>query len=278
MDAWVLARYLIDAKKCVDSIIYISDNAEKLQYINLRDRINQARDKFYINCAIVLDDYISSKHIAKRTLCDEDNIVNTVYYERDKNVAHKDGNYEAVEFNSLSEMIDLMKQQISHIKAVCKDILPEVLSLDFVSHDRELFRLIHHLTKDEEDEIYKRKYPLRGTIENTNHDQVIIKEILNDIEDLKKIPQDKIKDYAVVMEDGVCFEEGIQTRQDACIRINTLFGLNMWCSVNAHEFVELKELQALGCFDEYGIIQAPPDDPEKLKAILEYMKKNDQSN
>lgn len=88
--------------------------------------INQARDKFYINCAIVLDDYISSKHIAKRTLCDEDNIVNAVYYERDKNVAHKDGNYEAVEFNSLSEMIDLMKQQISHSKAVCKDILPEV--------------------------------------------------------------------------------------------------------------------------------------------------------
>ena len=266
MDAWMLARYLIDAKKCVDSIIYISDNAEQLQYINLRERITQARDRFYINCAIVLDGHISNKRIAKRILCDEDDIVNAVYYERDKNAAHKDDNYEAVEFNSLSEMIDLMKQQISHIKDVCKESLPEVLSLDFVSHDRELFRMIHHLTKDEEEEIYKRKYPLRGAIDETikSNDHAIIKEIFHDTEDLKKIPHDKIQNYAVVMEDGICFEEGIQTRQDACIRINTLFGLNMWCSVNEESLVELKELKALGCFDEYGIIQAPPENPENL--------------
>ena len=38
-------------------------------------------------------------------------------------------------------------------------------------------------------------------------------------------------DYGVIMECGLNFYEGLQNRQDACIRINVLFDKNIWCSL-----------------------------------------------
>ena len=39
MNKWETTRYLIDAKKCVDSIVYISENEKQLHYIDLRKKV-----------------------------------------------------------------------------------------------------------------------------------------------------------------------------------------------------------------------------------------------
>lgn len=38
MTEWELARYLIDAKKNIDSLLFIQLNIEKLTYLNIKER------------------------------------------------------------------------------------------------------------------------------------------------------------------------------------------------------------------------------------------------
>ena len=55
MKKWELARYLIDAKKCVDSILYIGEHAEELRHYDLKTLIDEKRNTFYINCCAVIE-------------------------------------------------------------------------------------------------------------------------------------------------------------------------------------------------------------------------------
>ena len=277
MTKWELARYLIDAKKCVDSVLYIQENAEQLQYIDLRKKIEDLRREFFIKCCTVIDEHIKTANIKKRDLCVEDPIVDRIYYERDKNSAHKDSNYKAREYGSISEICDEMSRQCKHVREVCVDSLPENLTLDFVPHDRSLFRIIHHLAKAEEDEILRRKHPLIDSVNFSDSKESKSWRLFQDTEDLRQIPEEDRKEYAVLMEDGICIYEGLQNRQDGCIKMNVLFGLDTWCSVNKKEFETVQRLTKLGCFDEYGIIQPPPTNPKILDEVLRIMAADDGS-
>ena len=271
MNKWELTRYLIDAKKCVDSILYMSENGEQLQYIDLRKKVADKKRDFYISCCIVLDNHIKNTGFKKRDLCNEDEIIQAMYYERDKNYAHKDENYKAKHYSSISEIADDMKIQLQHIRSVCANSLPIEITLDFVSHDRELFRALHRINAVEEDAIYKKKYPFRNIVNADSTKGTKNYSIFQDTEDLRDIPNECKNQYAVVMDNGLCFNEGVQTRQDACIRINVLHGQNVWCSLDQKEFETIKELIRLGCFDEYGIPQPPPNDPILMARIMKIL-------
>lgn len=272
MTKWELARYLIDAKKCVDSVLYISINAEELRYIDLRKKLNGIRNEFYIKCCVVIDKYIENLKQKKKDLCNTDEIINSLYYERDKNSAHKDEKYRAQQFDSLSELVDQMQNQIKHIREKCALSLPDEITLDFVPHDRELFRLLHHITASKEDEINKRKYPLRGAPLGKNDANTKTFAVFNDTEEFRNLTEDKKKDYGVIVEDGINSYEGLQNRQDAAIRINVLYGLNVWCSINQKYFKQVEKLTELGCFDEFGVIQLPPlNDPKRMAEIIKLL-------
>ena len=262
---WELARYLLDAKKNVDSLWYIAENSEQLKYLNLRKKTNDLRREFYIDCCVVIDEYVSSRKTSKKELCRKDDIIERIYYERDKNSAHKDDQYQEHEYSSLFDIKTEMEKQISHVREVAEDQLPEKLSLDFICYDREMFRFVHHVTADVEDEILRKKYPLRDMLQGT--EVSVMCKILNDTEELRGIKPEHRSEYSVIMSDGLCFYEGIQERQDACIRINALFGENIWCTVNKKEMWKLEELTKLGAFDEYGMMQEPPKDPILLARI-----------
>lgn len=265
-----LARYLLDAKKNVDSMWYIVENAEQLKYLNLRKKTNDIRREFYIDCCIVIDELISSKKLNKKELCAQDGIIERVYYERDKNSAHKDERYREHDYSSLLDIKKEMENQVKHVREAAAECLPDNLTLDFVCHDREMFRFVHHVTADIEEEILKKKYPLRNMFQGVESGPIL--KVLNDTEDLRKIEADHKSEYGVIMSDGLCFNEGVQERQDACVRINALYGENMWCSVNEKEMKKLQDLTELGAFDEFGIIQEPPKDPilnARIQRILD---------
>ena len=62
MTKWELARYLLDAKKSVDSIMYIADVLPELEHIPVRAYVNSNRQTFYICCCVLLDNvYLSKK-------------------------------------------------------------------------------------------------------------------------------------------------------------------------------------------------------------------------
>ncbi|MBO6207246.1 MAG: hypothetical protein J6O73_09915 [Lachnospiraceae bacterium] len=268
---WETARYLIDAKKCVDSLWYIAENVSELKYIDLRKKSNEILMDFYIKCCVVVDEYIYESGRKKKDLCNFDKVIDRVYYERDKNGAHKDEKYIGREYSSLKNVCEDMKVELSHIRTVCADSIPDCLTLDYIPYDRELFRLIHHVTADAEDEIMRKKYPFRNVkTPCTDKNQA---KCFNDTEDLRKISEEDKNQYGVLINNGICFYEGLQERQDAMIKCNVLWETDMWCHINTDIMEKAKELTRLGFFDDFGIVQGLPDDQEKKKEILKILKK-----
>lgn len=267
MKKWELARYLIDAKKCVDSVLYISKHAEQLQYYDLRELIDGKRNTFYINCCAVIDKTIAPKTSNKHTLCEKDPIVNLLYLERDKNSAHKDDSYIPQSFDKIDAIAFQMKEQIIHIRELCKEHLPKEITLDFVPHDKALFRAVHKLLADDEEKILQKKYPFRNTaVPGGENSQSVT--ILHDTLDLRSIPEEARKEYGVLFTGGLNLYENVQGWQDSAIRVNLLNNLNMWCSVSEENLKKHQELVQLGAYDDFDIPQPPPKDPIIANIIM----------
>ena len=254
MGKWSIVKDLIDAKKNIDSILFIDENRDKICNLNLRRKVEDLRREFYINCCVVLD---KSHPKNKRKIC-EDKLIESVYYERDKNGAHRDDDYKAPEFNQLSDMIETMKRQIQQVRVICKDSLPNNVTLDFVPHDKELFRLIYGITAEKEEKIKHTKYPQYGKASQLG--DFIPKKVFQEAEDIRTI--ENKNESAVVFEDGINFYESLQNRQDACIKINVLYDLETWCSINQESFVVIQRLKKAGALNEFDIPVMPKDDAQ----------------
>lgn len=244
MNSWELARYLIDAKKDVDSLMFIKDNIDELSNIDIYNEIKKNQTDFYLNLCFVLDNVYNNK-TKKNDICKSNHIINSIYYERDKDKAHKDENYKKTNYSTIDEIINIMTEQVVETQKICSTKLPEVLTLDFVPHDKNLFRLINGLTKNKENEINNMKYEKINCFKN------IDKQILNDIDDLKNIPEEERKNYAVVIKDGINLYEGIQERQDSLIKLNALYGGNLWCEFNKKARRIVKELLENNLIDKF---------------------------
>ena len=91
MNEWELARYLIDSKKCIDTLMYIENNFESLSNLDLKSIIDSKLRLYYIDLCIIFDYSFNKTELKK--LKSDDKIVKKIYYERDKNNAHKDIDY-----------------------------------------------------------------------------------------------------------------------------------------------------------------------------------------
>ena len=259
---WELAKLIIDAKKNVDSMWYIAENVPIIANINLREREYSILQNFYVNCCAVLDKSFPKQ---KKKLCAEDEVIDRIYYERDKKYAHKDDDYEPVPFQSLSELTERLKSQLIYVREKCATYLPKELTLDFVPHDRELFRLINGLTADKEEEIKRKKYIGYGQTIPEGNDTLTFKP-LYDTDDLKRLPEEERKKYCVIIENGLNSYEGLQNRQDSCIKVNLLYGQKMWVTPNVNALKMVQELKRYGFMDQYEILQVDKlNDEEKQK-------------
>ena len=52
---WKLARYLMDSKKVIDSLMFIYENIENLRNLNIRNIIYEKLETFYVKIRIVYD-------------------------------------------------------------------------------------------------------------------------------------------------------------------------------------------------------------------------------
>ena len=266
MTEWELARYLIDAKKNIDSLLFIQLNIEKLTYLNIKERFDKIQMEFYLKLCYILDDVFKKN---KKQICSSNKIIKAIYDERDKNKAHKDKNYIPKNYQSWNEIITIMKEQIEEVRKVCFEKLPNVLTLDYVPHDKELFRFIHGINKEKEDQINNQKYTIYSNIENKTK---INKKVFNDTEEIKTITDDERKDYAVLFKNGINFYEGIQERQDSCIKANVLFGLDVWC-VYTNVLKVMEKLREKGLINEYDMpISYTKWDEQKANEFMKIIK------
>ena len=263
---WELARYLIDAKKCVDSVMFIARHKKSLENIGIAKIIRDIQQEFYIKCCVVIDKALPSKE--RGHLKNDNPLIDSIYYERDKDKAHKDRDYKKKKFGTLVELSERMKKQIFEVRRTCSTQLPQVLTLDFVPHDRVLFRMVYSLTPEKEEEICKRKYPHyhQETYPEMKGDGVF--QVLEDTEDLYDVPQEEIEQFGVVMKDGINEYEGLQNRQDSCILINVLWGGDMWVRMNEGVNSTFLVLKKCGFLDEFDVLQLPEkDETERINLL-----------
>lgn len=228
MNKWILAGYLLEAKKAVDSLWYISKNSKELY--DVYNLCYDNRSRFYINVCDVLDNSVCS-HKKKKDVCTIDDIVNRIYTERDKNYAHKDRNYyQMYPYATIEHEVFSLQQDLRHIRDLCKNYLPDCFTLDFVCYDGRLYRAILKIGPKEELEIKKRLYQSYGKNLGEKLADVFI---LNNIDGLRSLRKCNYKDFAVVLENGLTFEEGIQNRQDVCVKYNALHGTNIWFHIKS---------------------------------------------
>ena len=260
MCKWENARYLINAKKAVDSLIFISLNEKKLSNLNLQEKYENLRQKFYINICVVLDQSFPKD---KKTICKQNAKIERIYYERDKHAAHKDKKYCPREYSSLQEEIEEKKSELTYACEQCKNFLPEMITLDFVPHDKELFRLINRVNKEIEQDANKIKYPLsvfhsyqlskegrhvfrafdteeqdRETAKmfGYDYDEMISKISTTETDDVEEVSEQEKKRLEVIKINGINSYEGFQNRQDSCIEMNISHNQNVWCPFNKKYF------------------------------------------
>lgn len=229
-EQWEIAKYLIDAKKEVDALWYISKNVGALKNLNLYKVSQEKQREFYLNCRTVIDK--TFKPAEKKKLKEKDAIIKAILYEADLNSAHKDSRYKATPMASWKELLDRLKEQTRHLRQVCAKVLPESVTIDFVPHDKELFRQVHKISPEDEEEMKKARHPEYGMpdLDPINNIYGTYK-VLYDIEQLKEDGGDP-KEYGVILENGLNLHEGLQNRQDWCITCNFLHGWKMWVQDN----------------------------------------------
>ena len=239
MTKWELTRYLIDAKKCVDNILFIADNVKKLKNLYLKDIVDDRLRKFYINLRIIYDKVFSKTQI--KQLGQTDVIFKETCHERDKNYAHKDDNYVSADFQSIKAIVDLLKVRLEHCFELCRPSFPENVTLNYIDYDHDLYRFINKIDPNKEEKLMKAQHPgyneMPVGLDDSNS---FIRKAFNDTEDIKKV--DNPNEYAVIMKAGLTVREGIQEMQDSCIRINVLYGENMWAVPNMDVIQEMKQL------------------------------------
>lgn len=253
IEQWELARNLIDAKKALDSLWYISQHLQDLY--DVRGLCYDRRSKYYINACAVLDKSICKNSENKKQLKQDDSSILRLYMERDKYYAHKDSNYiplypyASLEAESLS-----LQKELQHMLYLCRNYLPDNITLNFICYDGVLFRQIEKISPQDEEQIKKKKYPL--------YDKPIVgalqftRRILYDIDDLKGLSETERENYCVTVDNGLTMEEGLQNRQDMCIKVNVLYDQNMWASPNKEAWDDCIKAREHGFFDKFDIIQS----------------------
>lgn len=269
MNKWEVARYLIDAKKNIDSIMYINKNIYELNNIDVSLKIRDVMQSFYLNLSYVLDEKYNTRD-KKQSICRNNKIIKSIYYERDKDKAHKDSNYQRTKYDSIEEIIESMKKQIFEVRKKCEDIIAKEVTLDFVPHDKELFRIVNGINREKEDKICRKKYFISDSLNENN----ITRKIFYDTEELK---ENREKDkYAVIMKDGINIYEGIQERQDACIKVNVLNNTNIWVQFNSKSKKKIEKLIKTGLVNKYGIPLSYEEMSQEQRKVFTKIIKNEE--
>lgn len=239
MNKWQLARYLIDAKKCIDSILFIAENIKELRNLNTRDIVDDRLRKFYINVKVLYDKSFTIHE--RKQLNKTDDVFRSTCLERDKNYAHKDEDYISPDFEYLKAIADVLTERLNHCFYLCRDSLPKEVTLDYIDYDHDLYRFIHKIDYEKEETLMKSQHP--GYAETKGvplGEQSITKKVFYDTEDIRKI--DNPDEHTVIMKSGLTIREGIQEMQDSCIRINVLFNQNIWGSPKMEVIIKLKKM------------------------------------
>ena len=110
-----------------------------------------------------------------------------------------------------------------------------------------------------------------------DYDAMIQKrKVLQSVDDIQEMSESERQRQAVIVENGLNSYEGLQNRQDFCIKINILFGYNAWSTPVWETLEMIEELKSIGFYDQFEIVHLEKvqdeESQKKVQAILEKYK------
>lgn len=235
LELWINTKYFLDATRCVNSLKYLEKHFNVLEFIDGQDFVDAKLHRFYINLCDLVDKHCeitkSKKKINQykkmlRTMCPS---FNWIYYERDKNAAHKDKDYNLNINISLKQTICEMEKTLYITKLICSNIISDKVSLYFYEYDPLLFRYVHGITPDIEQKFNSKIYL------NKNR-EITEGRIFYNIVDARQVRSlDSNKNYCITVRNGLMGQpyDMLQKREDMCIKMNCLYGWDTW--IKFHE-------------------------------------------
>lgn len=163
---------------------------------------------------------------------------NWIFYERDKNAAHKDSDYIINSNISMSELIIKMKNAISTTKVVCSNVISNKIEYEYYAYDSLLFRYVNGITPD---------------LEKAFNDSIYIKQqhdeknpnVFKTITDARQVRNLKSNDdYCVVCTNGLMGQpyDMLEHRQDMCFKLNAWQDCDTWVTMKNDEIEEMLQL------------------------------------
>lgn len=228
-ELWINTQYFIEAIRCVCSLLYLWENISVCEFIDAHDFVDGKLHKFYINlCALVDIHCAISKSKTergkyKKTLKIMYPSFDWIFYERDKNAAHKDSDYIVNQNYTPDEMAAKMKQAIADVQNVCANVISPVICYRYYAYDPLLFRYIHGITPEIETKFNKVIY---------HHNELLLtgngKVPIFDPRQIRSLHDNK--NCCVIGKNGLMGQpyEMLQRREDLCISFNVVFGADIW--------------------------------------------------
>lgn len=105
-----------------------------------------------------------------------------------------------------------------------------------------MFRIVNGITPKREEILEKILFTKEEN--NVSNEQTKVLKVFEDTEDIKLV--NNIKEYGVIIKNGINFFEMLQNRQDACIKFNVLFNQDIWCNVNRN-LIEIEKQFEMIC-------------------------------
>ena len=238
-ELWINTEYFIQTVRCVCSLTYLDEHNEICQLIDAKDFIDGKLHRFYINICALVDihcDYAvsnSKRSAYKKMLKIMCPSYDWVFYERNKNAAHKDSDYMYRSDITLPEIITKMKRAVQTTRSVCSNVISDKIEYEYYSYDSLLFRYVNGITPELE-KAFNNSIYTKQTIGKKEG------KILKNISDAKQVRHlNSNEDYCVTCKNGLMGQpyDMLEHRQDMCIRLNAWQGCDSWVTLKDKETV-----------------------------------------
>lgn len=249
-ELWINTKYFIDAVRCVCSLLYFYEHGGISQFIDSIDFVDGKLHRFYINLCALVDihcDLTKSKservHYKRmlRVMCPS---LNWIFYERDKNAAHKDVDYDVTKVLLASVVVEKMKHAIDTVHCVCANTISSEISVCYYAYDPLLFRYVNGITPALEKK-WNDCYRFFFEPCNTTGDVEKSFRLIWDARQLRTL--DDVEDYGILVQRGLIGQpyDLLQHAEDFCIKLNAMSGSNVWISCGYREDEVLESVQQL---------------------------------
>lgn len=244
-ELWINTEYFINAFRCICSLLYLEEHNEVCQFINSKDFIEGKLHRFYINLCALVDIHCeysmsnSKRASYKKMLKIMCPAFDWIFYERDKNAAHKDSDYVVDIDRSMPGLIAKMKIAISTTKNICSNIISDKIKYEYYSYDSLLFRYVNGITPNLEKVFNENFYNVQQC--NWYNDALIYKNIA-DARQVRNLKSDN--NYCVICDNGLIGQpyDMLEHLQDFCIKLNAWQDCDAWVTIQDNKAKEVLKL------------------------------------